>query len=275
MKRILIFITIIYVLLLALTGSAWSQMARVKEYHVQPRVTTIELSSFLGSIKWIPITSQEQARIIVEVIADGVSQTGVRNALLQVRIVENIRPSSILLEARRPALPSGVDYVEVNYTVYAPPGQFRQFKAQTAHRPIEIVSGFNAELTLINHNAPITLHSGRGAVNLQTTHAPIMLGKLDLAFSSQVQADHGAISGVVSFPPQGSFLFKTTNAPIELRVPQNTLGTFYLSSTLGAIDFQLGDDIYNGSIGTSVEGSAEPVISIITSNSTITVNEIH
>ena len=275
MKRILICITIIYVLVSALTGSAWAQMARVKEYNIQPRVTTIELSSFLGSIKWIPITSQEQARIIVEVVADGVSQTGVRNALLQVRIVENIRPSSILLEARRPALPAGVDYMEVNYTVYAPPGQFRQFKAQTAQRPIEIVSKFNAELTLINHNAPITLHSGRGAVNLQTTHAPIMLGELDLAFSSQVQTDHGAISGVVSFPPQGSFLFKTTNAPIELKVPQNTLGTFYLSSTRGAIDFQLGDDIYSGSIGISVEKSVEPVVRLITTNSTIVVNEIH
>ena len=275
MKRILICITIIYVLVLALTGSAWAQMARVKEYQLQPRVTTIQLSSFLGSITWIPITNQEQARIIAEVVADGVSQTGVRNALLQVRIVENIRPSSILLEARRPVLPAGVDYVEVNYTVYASPGQFRQFKAQTAQRPIEIVSRFNAELTLINQNAPITLHSGRGAVHLQTAHAPIILGELDLAFSSQVQTEHGAISGVVSFPSQGSFLFKTTNAPIELKVPQNTLGTFHLSSTRGTIDFQLGDDIYNGSTGTSVERSAEPVVSIITSNSTIIVNEIH
>ena len=275
MKRILIFITIIYVLFLALTGSAWAQMARVKEYQLQPRVTTIQLSSFLGSITWIPITNQEQARIIAEVVADGVSQTGVRNALLQVRIVENVRPSSILLEARRPALPAGVDYVEVNYTVYASPGQFRQFKAQTAQRPIEIVSRFNAELTLINQNAPITLHSGRGAVHLQTTQAPIMLGELDLVFSSQVQTEYGAISGVVSFPSQGSFLFRTTNAPIELKLPQNTLATFHLSSTRGAIDFQLGDDIYNGSTGTSVERSAEPVVSIITSNSTIIVNEIH
>lgn len=272
MKRHLVFTTLIYIVFLALTGSAGAEMTRVKEYSIPARVTSIELSSFRGSIQWIPVANREESRIIVEVVADGVSQMAVRNILLQVRIVDNIHPSSILLEARRPALPTGVNYVEVNYFVHAPPGQFRQFKAKTNHKPIEIVSQFNGELTLINNNAPIILHSGRGLVNLQTNQAPIELGQLDLAYSSQVQTSNGAISGIVSFPAQGTFSFSTTNAPIDLRMPLDTLGTFNLSASPGAIDFRLGKDIYHATNQATVERGEKPVFTITTSNSSITIN---
>lgn len=77
---------------------------------------------------------------------------------------------------------------------------------------------------------------------------------------------------MVSFPPQGSFLFLTTNAPINIKVPPDTLGTFNLSSSLGTIYFNVAEELYNGMGSATIIRSKEPSITVITSNNTLTIS---
>lgn len=75
------------------------------------------------------------------------------------------------------------------------------------------------------------------------------------------------------FPLRSSLvLFLTTNAPINIKVPPDTLGTFNLSSSLGTIYFNVAEELYNGMGSATIIRSKEPSITVITSNNTLTIS---
>ena len=78
---------------------------------------------------------------------------------------------------------------------------------------------------------------------------------------------------MVTFPPHGEFVFATTNGSVDLEIPEDTKGSFNLSTSNGRADLSLGHTIIKGQRNIVVSHESGPSIKINTSNGHISVKQ--
>lgn len=273
MKRKFLTVFCILTLLFSTTSPVVARFSSVEEFFLATKIRTIKLTTYNGMIAWFPLETGERPRIIVEAEANGSSQKVTRQFLKQLEI-DSIRSGSHLeLSVVEPMLPPGISSTSTNFIVYAAPGSISEFMASTENGKIIIDVDFEGTMRLSAENGEISLKNGIGQVTALTSNNVINFGEIHFTESSTLQTSNGAIEGRPRFPDAGLFVFETSNAPIYLDIPEDTLGKFSLMTSGGIVDFDLGYDRRLGESIVVVDRGSGPSIQILTSNDNITVED--
>lgn len=272
LKKIILLVCVLWIVF-SPHGIVGNRVSTKEEYPIGPNVSTISLSGYNGTIKWLPIAEHAQAVVVVEKEVRGSLSAAIEKLLGGIKIEDHSSASDMILKANNPGRPLGVTTSEVRFIVYASPEQIREFQAQTSNGSITIDTDFQGLLHLKTSNGSIILRSGVGEVTLRTSNGSIDLGTTHFTDSSSVRTSNGRIEGTVSFPKSGSFTFENSNGRIDLRMPYDTQGAFDVSTSNGTVAFRLGRDVITGQRKVFISRGNRPSITIKTSNGSITVSE--
>ena len=113
------------------------------------------------------------------------------------------------------------------------------------------------------------LNSGSREVQARTSNGRI---EFALALEGRVSAHfERAHHGQVKFAPDGRYTFETSNGNIELRIPQDSPGSFQARTSNGHIKFEVGETQLNGRKEAVLQRSDNPEVLLSTSNGNINV----
>lgn len=183
-----------------------------RNYDLQPG-GRVEIRNVNGRIR---VRSSEGNRVEVsaEKIAKGSSDSGAREALAQIELVETVAPDSVRIETRVPRL-GGLfgSSAEVRYEVRVPRHSVVHFT--TVNGGIEL-DGIEGRIDADTTNGGITGRQLAGSISASTTN-----GGVDLEMTTL--ADGGAT-------------LKCVNGGLKLRLPADAKATISASITNGGID---------------------------------------
>lgn len=273
MYKQIILIASALLLVFSAYGFVGSLVATREEYAIGPTTSSISLSSYNGTITWMPVNAYEQSVVVVEKEVRGSLNAAMEKFLDRIKVEDHSSGSSMVLRVMQPKRPFGVTSSEVRFTVYASPEQIREFQGHTSNGSIKIDADFYGLLNLKTSNGSIILRSGVGEITLRTSNGNIDLGTTRFTDSSSVRTSNGRIEGVVFFPLYGSYSFENSNGRIDLRMPHDTGGTFDVSTSNGTVDFRLGRDVITGQRTVFITRGNRPSIRVKASNGSISVRE--
>jgi len=249
------------------------KVTQVEQLPLDPEIRSISLTGYNGTIRWMPLELGVQPYVVVEKEVQGSSEEVIRPYLDSMSVEDRSTGSHAVFCAIQPPPPSGVRTSQIKFTLYASPDQIDVFQAQTSNGRIQIHTAFTSDLDLRTKNGRIQLSSGSGSVQLSASNGRIELGQIHLTNSSTVTTSNGRISGIVTFPPHGEFVFATSNCSVDLEIPEDTKGSFNLSTSNGRADLSLGHTIIKGQRNIVVSHESGPSIKINTSNGHISVKQ--
>lgn len=249
------------------------KVTQVEQLPLGPAIRSISLTGYNGAIRWMPLELGVQPYVVVEKEVQGSSEEVIRPYLDSMSVEDRSTGSHAVFCAIQPPRPSGVRTSQIKFTLYASPDQIDVFQAQTSNGRIQIHTAFTCVLDLRTKNGRIQLSSGSGSVQLSASNGRVELGQIHLTNSSTVTTSNGRISGIVTFPPHGEFVFATSNGSVDLEIPEDTKGSFNLSTSNGRADLSLGHTIIKGQRNIVVSHESGPSIKINTSNGHISVKQ--
>ena len=249
------------------------KVTQVEQLPLDPEIRSISLTGYNGAIRWMPLELGVQPYVVVEKEVQGSSEEVIRPYLDSMSVEDRSTGSHAVFCAIQPPRPSGVRTSQIKFTLYASPDQIDVFQAQTSNGRIQIHTAFTCVLDLRTKNGRIQLSSGSGSVQLSASNGRVELGQIHLTNSSTVTTSNGRISGIVTFPPHGEFVFATSNGSVDLEIPEDTKGSFNLSTSNGRADLSLGHTIIKGQRNIVVSHESGPSIKINTSNGHISVKQ--
>lgn len=248
-------------------------VARVRlteEYVVGSTVESLDLRGFNGSITWVA-SGGPGGRIVVEKEARGLSEGVLREFLQGMEVEKREEGQTLQLRGVYPHVPLGVFAVQIRFTIYAPPEQIRELRAETSNGRIRIEAPFQGRLSLTTKNGRIQLDQGEGEVELRTANGRIEFGKLVLQGSGSILTSNGRIEGQLELKGEGDYRIGTSNGSISLRLPQDSPGSFLVRTNNGRVNFQLGEEQASGRKEVALRRGEGPNVQITTSNGSISV----
>lgn len=208
---------------------------------------------------------------MVEKEARGLSEGVVREFLQGIEVERWEEGGTLRLQSVYHQVPLGIFSAQIRFTVYAPPTQIKELKAETSNGRIQIEAPFQGRLSLATKNGRIQLAQGEGEVDLKTSNGRIEFGKLVLHGSGSILTSNGRIEGQLELRGQGNYRIGTSNGSISLRLPQDSPGSFLVRTNNGRVDFQLGSDQAAGRKEVALRRGEGPNVQITTSNGSISV----
>ena len=247
----------------------FSKVSSREDFLLGPEVNSIQIYGFNGAITWMPM-DEGAVRIMAEKQVRGLNRGSLEDILAELKVESVSSEGTMILRAIRPNGAFGIN-ASVAFTVYASPEQISDFQAHTSNGAISVKVFFSGKLDLRTSNGRIALQSGNGEVNATSSNGRIQFGKIALQGSSSMRTSNGGIEGQAEFAKDGSYRFETSNGAIELRIPHDSPGSFQARTSNGGIEFRVGEDQVKGRKRVAVQRSANPSVTIITSNGSISV----
>lgn len=265
-------LTIIFVLMLVLSGCGVKVVEDTVTYSLAANVSVVELLGYNGEIRWVPIRGDEQPRIDIVKYVFGSDTKAMEQFLKLIHIQNNSTADKVTFRVEQPKLPYGVEGSAIQFVVYASPEMLSQFMARTSNGSIYIDATFKGYLDLQTSNGDIILSSGVGEVRARTSNGHIKFNETTLTGQSVLETSNGQIAGNLALSSTGNFKFVTSNGDVELNLPYHTKGAFDIEASNGKIEFSLGSRWANTEHkALSLSLSSDPKIEISASNGNVIV----
>lgn len=248
-----------------------TKITKTEVFSLDSHMKQISISGHNTAIRWLPLETGAEPRLILEKEGAGSSDQAIEEYLDRIKIEHHTSGTRTLFSVTQPPRPSGVRLISTRFLLYATAEQIEDFQAQTSNGRIVILPEFKCNLDLRTRNGRIELHSGQGELRLSTSNGRIELGRVKLAGSSNLTTSNGRIVGEIGFSEQGNHVLQTSNGRVDLRLAPDTKGSFDLATYNGSIDFRLGDEIITGRKAVSFSNGDGPSIRVRTSNGSISL----
>lgn len=231
MKKAFLLLLLFLVFVLGLGGCSVIRDSFTEEYSLK-EASKLKISSKNGSVS---VTGWQEdylrLRAVLTVNTDH-EDLEYRNF---VEIVPEWHGEVFELTVLYPPRPPHVHSVSATIELEVPQDKIEQVEVETNNGSLGFFN-LRSALAGTSTNGRITVEDCEGEIDLKTTNGQVVLKHLRFrGEKGSVVTTNGRIEADVMFPRTGYFLLRTTNGPIDLKLPSWTEGIIRMKTSTGSI----------------------------------------
>lgn len=232
MKR-LFFLLVFLLFISSLGGCSAARDSFTEEYQLK-EASSLKIVTKNGSVK-VTGWQENYLRLRATWMVQGETESGLLEYGRDIEVVPNWEGEVLELTVSYPSQPPYIHSVSVSLELEVPREKIEEVTVETSNGSLGFYN-LRSALDAISTNGRITVEDCEGEINLDTTNGQIILNHLRfLGENGRVVTTNGRIEADVMFPPAGYFLLRTTNGPVDLKLPSWTQGTLRMETSNGNI----------------------------------------
>ena len=233
MKRVFLLLLMFLLFLPGLGGCSAVRESFTEEYPLQG-ATKLVVSARNGSVK-VTGWHEDYVRLRAIWMVQGESESELMEYGREIQVIPDWQGEVLELTVSYPPQPSLIHSVSVSLELAVPRERIEEVTVETTNGALGFYN-LHATLTGRSTNGRITVEDCAGEIDLETTNGQVVLNNLQFRGErGRVVTTNGRIEADVMFPRTGSFLLRTTNGPVDLKLPSWTQGTVRMANSNGDI----------------------------------------
>ncbi|NLY89734.1 MAG: DUF4097 domain-containing protein [Firmicutes bacterium] len=232
-KKAFLFLLLFLTLLPGLGGCTVVRGNFTKEYQLQG-ASRLRIVTRNGSVK-VTGWHENYLHLRVTWMVQGETGNELSEYGKEIEVIPNWQGDLLALTVSYPSLPPYIHSAGVSLELKVPREKIEEIMVETSNGALGFYN-LRSALTGRSSNGRITVEDCEGEIDLATTNGRVILSRLRFhGEKGRVVTTNGGIEADVMFPRTGYFLLRTTNGPVDLKLPSWTQGTLRLETSNGRI----------------------------------------
>src|SRR5690554_4169790 len=233
MKRVFLLLLMFLLFLPGLGGCSAVRESFTEEYPLQG-ATKLVVSARNGSVK-VTGWHEDYVRLRATWMVQGESECELLEYGRNIEVISDWQGKVLELTVSYPSQPVDIISASISLELEVPRERIEEVTAETSNGALGFYN-LRSTLTGRSTNGRITVEDCVGEIDLETTNGQVVRCRLRFrGEKGRVVTTNGRIEADVMFPSTGYFSLRTSNGPVDLKLPSWTQGILRLETFNGNI----------------------------------------